>query len=290
MQNVSVLGLGIIGRGIAQNLLNAGYDLTVYNRSSAKAQPFAEQGATVANIPREAAQNADVIISIVSDDSASREIWLGDNGALAGAKAGAVLVESSTISLEWSRQLTDIALGKGFDIIDCPVAGSKDAAASGALRLLVGGDEAVLEKVRPVLESFSGGIVYMGGHGTGNAIKLVNNMILAVQTLVWAEGLTLATKLGVTVENFQKLIGEGALSSPVMKAFTARMIAGTYQEDTHFPLQWMRKDAFYALRAGDEVGVPLPTASATYEAFHFAQASGLGEADVTAIIKSLGWE
>jgi 3-hydroxyisobutyrate dehydrogenase len=290
MEHIAVLGLGIIGRGIAQNLLDNGYPLTVYNRTSEKAHVFGEQGANVANSPREAVQNADVVISIVADDAASREIWLGVNGALDGAKAGAILIESSTISLEWSRQLADLAITRGFEILDCPVAGSKDAAANGELRLLVGGNVAALEKVRSILETYSSGIVHMGGHGTGNAIKLVNNMILAVQTLVWAEGLTLARKLGIDVATFQKLIGEGALSSPVMKAFTARMIDGSYHDDTHFPLQWMRKDTFYALRAGDEVGVPLPTVAATYEAFHLAQANGLGESDVTAIIASLGWE
>src|SRR6266508_2922425 len=139
MNKVAFLGLGIMGGGMAQNLLKAGFPLTVYNRTRAKADPLAALGARVAGTPREAAANADIVIAMVGDDMASRAVWLGADGALAGARAGAVLVECSTLSLEWVRELAGLASERKLDFLDSPVTGSKDAAAAGELKLMVGG-------------------------------------------------------------------------------------------------------------------------------------------------------
>src|ERR1044071_544508 len=146
MQKVAFLGLGIMGAGMANNLFKAGFPLTVWNRTRVKADAFANQGIRVADTPRQAANDADVIISMVGDDSASREVWLGDDGALTGAKPGAILIESSTLSPEWIRELADLVQKKGHQLLDAPVTGSKSAAAEGSLRMLVGGDSSALEQ------------------------------------------------------------------------------------------------------------------------------------------------
>src|SRR5215831_5878176 len=165
LQNVAILGLGIMGGGMADNLLKAGFPLSVYNRTRAKAEPFAARGARVAATPCQAANEADVILSMIGDDEASRNMWLGDDGALAGAKSGAILVECSTLTPDWVRDLAKQAADRGMQFLDSPVLGSKPAAASGTLRLLVGGEAGVLESARPVLSAISNDIVHLGPVG-----------------------------------------------------------------------------------------------------------------------------
>jgi 3-hydroxyisobutyrate dehydrogenase len=166
MQTVAILGLGLMGTGMAENLLKAGFALTVYNRTRAKAEALRERGAQVGETPRVAVSDAQVVISMVGDDAASRAVWLGDDGALAGARPDAVLVECSTLSLEWTRELAEAAAQRGLTLLDAPVGGSKDAAAAGELRLLVGGDAEGLERARPTLEAISKTIDLFGRQGT----------------------------------------------------------------------------------------------------------------------------
>src|SRR5689334_1273031 len=180
-QQIAVLGLGIMGNGIARNLLKAGLPLSVYNRTRAKAEPLAALGARVASTPREAAAGADSVIAMVGDDSASRAIWLGEDGALAVASATAVLIECSTLSLEWVRELAGRCAALGLDFLDAPVTGSKEAAEAGQLKLMIGGDSAALERARPVLEAISTQVIHFGPSGAGALIKLINNMMVAAQ-------------------------------------------------------------------------------------------------------------
>jgi 3-hydroxyisobutyrate dehydrogenase len=182
---VALLGLGVMGNGMARNLLKAGFSLTVYNRTRAKAEPLATQGAHVADTPRVAATDADIIISMVGDDNASRAIWLGEDGALTGAKDDAVLVECSTLSLQWVRELATLAAECGIAFLDSPVTGSKEAAEAGELRLFVGGAAAALEQARPALNAVSRQIVHLGPNGAGAVMKLVNNLMGAVKPLCW---------------------------------------------------------------------------------------------------------
>src|ERR1700693_3376147 len=148
---VAIIGLGIMGSGMAGRLLSAGFPVSVYNRNRAKAAPFAGAGATVAGSPREAASKADVIISMVSDDLASRGVWLGDQGALAGVSHGAVLIECSTLTVGWIKELAAAAAQRGCGLLDAPVTGTKPHAASGELSFLIGGSDAALATAQPVL-------------------------------------------------------------------------------------------------------------------------------------------
>jgi 3-hydroxyisobutyrate dehydrogenase len=286
MQNVALLGLGVMGNGMAQNLLKAGFPLTVYNRTRSKAEPPASKGAHVAATPREAAASAGIVIAMVGDDVASRAIWLGDDGALAGAAAGTIVVECSTLSLEWVRELAGMAAARHLAFLDAPVTGSKDAAEAGELRLMVGGDAAVLERARPALEAVSKRIDHFGPTGAGATVKLINNLMGAVQVVVLGEGLALAERAGLDMEQVVAFIINAAPGSPLVKGKAARMAHRDY-EDTQFALKWMHKDATYALRAAEEYGVPMPTLAAAHEVYRIARNLGLDDADFAAVIEAV---
>ena len=286
VQNVALLGLGIMGAGMAHNLLEARFPLTVYTRTRAKAEPFAALGAQAAPTPRAAAEGADVVLSMVGDDGASRDTWLGDDGALTGVRPGAVLVECSTLSREWVRELAGLAAARGVPLLDAPVTGSKKAAEEGTLGLFVGGDAAALALARPVLDAVSRRITHLGPSGAGATMALVNSLMGAAQTVALAEGLALAERAGLNMAQVVPLIINGAPGSPIVKGKAARMVARDYA-DTHFALRWMHKDATYALRAADEVGVPAPTLAAACEVFRLARNLGLDEADFAAVIEAI---
>jgi 3-hydroxyisobutyrate dehydrogenase len=281
MQKVALLGLGIMGGGMAANLLKGGFSVNVYNRTRSKAEPLAAQGAQIAETPRQAAQDADVIVAMVGDDEASRSVWLGDDGALAGAKSGAVLVECSTLTTEWVRELATRAADRGCKFLDAPVTGSKAAAANGKLTLLVGGDAATIEAVRPVLEAISSRIAHLGPNGAGATYKLINNMMAAVQIAALSEGLALAERAGLNIEQLVPLINEGAINSGVVKGKLPRILEHRY-DDADFALKWMQKDVRYALELGEAFEMSLKTAQAALEVIQAARDKGYGDMDFAA--------
>jgi len=293
MQNVALLGLGIMGNGIARNLLKAGFPLTVYNRTRAKAEPLAALGATVADSPRDAAVDADIVIAMVGDDQASQAVWLGEpstgsersGGALAVAPAKAVLVECSTLSLAWVRELAGRCAALGLDFLDAPVTGSKEAAEAGELKLMVGGEAAALERARPALESISTQLIHFGPSGAGALIKLINNLMIATQVAVLAEGLNLAAQGDLDMAQVVPFLINAGPASPVVKAKAPLMAARNY--DAQFALKWMHKDATYALRAADEYGVPMPTLAAAREVYQLAKGLGYGDNDFAAVFEAL---
>lgn len=285
MTQVALLGLGIMGGGIASNLLKKGFTLAVYNRTRAKAEPFAAQGARVADTPRQAADGADVIIAMVGDDDASRAVWLGDDGALNVAKPGAVLVECSTLSLDWVREWAGLGAARGLACLEAPVSGSKDAAANGQLRLFVGGDSAAIEQVRPVLEAFSSQINLMGALGAGATWKLINNMMIAAQVAALAEAVALAETAGLNMELVNQLLLNGPGASGIVKGKLPRMLEKRYA-DTEFSLRWMQKDIRYALALGEAFGVSLATVEGAREVFT-AGLGNLGDQDFSAVVEVL---
>lgn len=161
IKNVTLIGLGNMGTGIAQNILKAGFDLTVYNRTIAKTEPLAQLGARIATSPGEAAQNGDLVISMVADDMASRQIWLDGTGAFEGVRREAILVECSTLSHSWILELANQAKQRALAFLDAPVNGGPDVAAKGQLRMMVGGEATVLDSARPVLATFTEQITHM---------------------------------------------------------------------------------------------------------------------------------
>jgi 3-hydroxyisobutyrate dehydrogenase len=282
---VALIGLGLMGSGMARRLLAAGFPLTVHNRNPERAAPLVAEGAHSAASPREAAARGDVILSMVADDAASRAVWQGEHGALAGAARGSVLVECSTLTVGWIEELAGSAADAGCELLDAPVTGSKTHAASGELSFLVGGSAAALETARPVLSVMSRAIVHLGATGSGALLKLVNNFMAGVQAASLAEALALIERSGLDRAKALEVLTNGAPGSPLVKTLSSRMTGRDYTP--HFLLRLMAKDLTYALGEGRRHGLSLSTAASALEVYERAIASGHSEEDFSVIVEPL---
>jgi len=282
---VALIGLGLMGSGMARRLLGAGFPLSVYNRNPERAAPLAAEGAHAAASPREAAARADVVLSMVADDAAARAVWLGEHGALAGAARGTVLVECSTVTVEWIGELARAAAAAGCALLDAPVTGSRTHAASGELSFLVGGPLAALETARPVLAAMSRAVVHVGATGHGALLKLVNNFLCGVQAASLAEALALVERSGLDRAKALEVLTNGAPGSPLVKALAARMTARDYTPN--FLLKLMAKDMSYAMREGGRHGVALTTAASALELYEQAIGDGHGDEDFAVVVEPL---
>jgi 3-hydroxyisobutyrate dehydrogenase len=284
-ENVALLGLGTMGSGMAANLLKAGFSLSVYNRTVAKAQVLIGSGARFAATPAEAAKGASVIISMLSDDAASREVWLGRGGALDAAEKGTLLIESSTVSPRWIAELSAAASRRGLDLLDAPVTGSRMQAEAGQLSFLVGGSETALENATPVLKAMSKEIVHLGPLGSGAKMKLINNFLCGVQVASLAEGLTWIERSGLDREKALSVLKSGAPGSPLLGAISTRMSTQNYA--VNFLLSLMTKDLLYAQSEAKHCNVDLKTAEAARSLFEVAITQGLGGEDMSSVIEPL---
>jgi 3-hydroxyisobutyrate dehydrogenase len=282
---VAILGLGIMGGGMAGRLLGEQFPTTVYNRSRQKAEPLAAMGAKVCASAREAAAGAEVVIAMLADDKASKNVWLGSDGALAGAAPGTILIESSTISPGWVCELAAAASARGCELLDAPVTGSKPQAAAGQLLFLVGGSDAALERVRPVLAVLSRDIVHLGPVGSGALVKLINNFVCGVQAVAIAEALALIERTSLDPAKTLAVLTEGAPGSPMVKLLCKRMTARDFSPN--FPLKLMAKDLKYALDEGAARSIPLATATAAMQTMRRAIEAGLGDEDFSAVVELL---
>jgi len=284
-ERVAILGLGSMGAGMAANLLRAGFPLTVYNRNAEKAASLRDAGARVAATPREAAQGAAVVLSMVADDKASREVWLGERGALPAVDRGALLIESSTLTVGWVKELAKAAQPAGAEFIDAPVTGSRDQAAAAQLLFLVGGTSAALERARPVLSAMARGIVHAGPTGSGALLKLVNNFMSGAQAAVLAETLAFVERSGLDRATALDVLLNGAPGSPLVKTLTPRMTERAYTPP-NFRLSLMMKDLTYAGEEAARVGVTLETALCARAMFERAVAAGQGDLDFSAVVET----
>ncbi|HTU35371.1 MAG TPA: NAD(P)-dependent oxidoreductase [Candidatus Acidoferrum sp.] len=282
---VALLGLGIMGSGMAGRLLSAGFPLTIYNRSRYKAARFADAGASVAATPRQAVAHADIVISIVADDAASKAVWFGEDGALAGVARGAVLIESSTLSVNYIGELAKAAAERGCEFLDAPVTGSKPHAESGQVLFLVGGSAQTLATARPALEVMSRDIVHLGPTGSGALLKLINNFMCGVQLASLAEASALIDAGKLDREKALTVLTNGAPGSPLIKTIAARISAAP--TSPNFLLRLMAKDLTYAVSEAKSHGLALETASAALEIFNRAAEAGHGDEDFSAVIGSI---
>jgi 3-hydroxyisobutyrate dehydrogenase len=274
-----------MGGGMAANLLKAGFSLTVYNRTAAKAQTLVDGGARLASTPAEAAQGASVIISMLSDDAASRKVWLGEEGALKTAAKGAILIESSTVSPAWIAELAALAAQREASLLDAPVTGSRMQAEAGQLSFLVGGDAAALEAATPALRAMSKEVIHLGPVGSGSRMKLINNFLCGVQVASLAEGLTWIERSGLDREKALSVLKSGAPGSPLLGAISARMVSQNY--DVNFLLRLMTKDLLYAEKDAAQNNVDLKTAEVARALFEVAVERGLGDKDMSSVIEPL---
>ena len=282
-QGVAILGLGIMGGGMARRLLSAGFPVAVYNRNPDRAVPFASAGAFIAGSPREAASHAEIIISMVADDIASKSVWLGENGALAGATRGSVLIESSTLTVGWIKELSAAAAQQGFDFLDAPVTGTKPHAASGELLFLVGGSTSALAMAQPVFSVLGRETIHLGPIGSGALMKLVNNFMCGVQVASFAEAVSLIQAGGLDRTKAESILTNGAPGSGIVKRASASAAANDFTPN--FPLRLMAKDLGYAISEASSRGLPLQTASSALVVFKQAIAQGYGDEDFSAAVK-----
>jgi len=281
--SVAILGLGIMGSGMAGRLLSAKFPLAVYNRNREKCVPFAADGAFIAASPREAASHSRIILSMVADDVASRAVWLGENGALTGASPSSILIECSTLSVAWVKELENAATQRGCEFLDAPVTGTKPHAASGELVFLVGGSADALEAAQPLFSVLGRSVVHLGPAGSGALMKLINNFVCGVQAASFAEALSLITAGGLDRDKAVAILTGGAPGSGILKRMADRMAANDFTPN--FALRWMAKDLSYALDDAALNGISLQTASAALSVFQRAIAQGHGDEDFSAVTK-----
>jgi 3-hydroxyisobutyrate dehydrogenase len=274
-----------MGCGMAGNLLKAGFSLTVYNRTAAKAEALVMDGARFASTPAEAVKGATIVIGMLADDTVSREVWAGRNGALGGVQQGAILIESSTVSPAWVAELAQLASEHGAELLDAPVTGSRMQAASGQLTFLVGGSDRALEIAAPVLKTMSKEIVHMGPGGSGAKMKLINNFLCGVQVASLAEGLAWIEHSGLDRDKALSILKSGAPGSPLLGAIAERMATRNYA--VNFLLRLMTKDLAYAESEAAGCGVQLKTSEAAKSHFEAAIAKGLGESDMASVIEPM---
>ena len=284
-ENVAILGLGTMGGGMAGNLLKAGFSLTVYNRTAAKAKALLEAGARLASTPAEAVEGASRVIGMLADDKASREVWAAKNGALEGVQQGAILIESSTVSPAWIAELAQLSSARGAQLLDAPVTGSRMQAAAGQLTFLVGGSDGALESATPVLKAMSKEIVHLGPVGSGAKMKLINNFLCGVQVASLAEGLAWIERSGLNRDKALSILKNGAPGSPLLGAIAERMASRSYA--VNFLLRLMTKDLAYEEAEATACGVHLRTSEAARSLFESAIANGFGEQDMASVIEPL---
>ncbi len=274
-----------MGSGMAANLLRKGFAVTVYNRNPQKAQELMSAGATVAQTPAEAAASSEFIITMLSDDAASRAVWMGTNGALSAVQQNSVLIECSTVSVAWTRELAAAAKQRGCDLLDAPVTGTKPHAAAGELTFLVGGSQQSLDRATPILQAMGRSIVHLGPSGSGALVKLINNFVSGVQAVAIAEAIALIEKTDLDAPKALAVVTEGAPGSPLVKTMAKRMTTPDFTPN--FALKLMMKDLRYAIGEAQSHSMSLATAAAAVGVLSKANDSGLGDLDFSAVVELL---
>lgn len=285
MAHVTVIGLGTMGRGMAGNLLRAGHDVTVWNRSAGRAAELVEQGAREGSSLADVVANAEFVLYCLADDAAVRDVVLGADGLAELAPATAVVIDLSTISPEASAEARAAFERRGIRFLDAPVFGSKGEAAAGGLWIVVGGDDEAVSLARPVLEAISSSVHHMGAAGTGVRMKLVGNLIVASQLLALGESLSLAAKAGLDLDAVLGVLAVTDFRSPIFDGVGASVRNGDYSPS--FALALMQKDARLITAFAGHLGVPVRGVSVAADYIDQAMDAGFGEENASALIKAI---
>lgn len=286
---VGLIGLGLMGRPMGQNLLRAGYPLVVWNRTLDKARDLVHNGAKLAASPREAAAQADVLITIVSDPPALETVLWGragageDIGALDGLRPGSVLIDSSTVSPDLARRVAAACAERRVDFLDAPVTGGTWGAEKGELVFMVGGKDEVLERVRPVLEAMGKRFFLLGPNGAGQTVKLGMNLLLALEVEALVEALALVTSAGVPAERLIEVMQSSMGRSPLLDVKAPLILKNEFPAS--FPLRLMHKDIGLALELGKQQGTPLPAGSAVYSTLTAVKDASKDDPDFAAVAR-----
>lgn len=274
-----------MGAGMVSNLLKAGFPVTVWNRTPQRAEPLLQQGATWADSPAEVAKQTDIIMICVSDTPDVQAVILGENNVIHRAKANALVIDCSTISPQATREIADQLTAQGIAMLDAPVSGGSEGAKNGTLSIMVGGDEADFARATPIFNAIGKTLTYVGGHGAGQTVKLVNQIVVVVNMLAVSEGLLLAEAGGLDLDKVLSAISGGAAGSWMLSNRGPQVVADDWRPG--FTIDLQQKDLRLVLEAGDQLGVPLVGTGLVFQLYRTLQAQGLGEEGNHALIKAL---
>lgn len=284
-KRIGFIGLGIMGRPMARNLLKAGYPLVVWNRSRPGIEALVEAGAVEADSPRAVAERSDVVITIVGDSPDVEQVALGERGIVEGAHAGLVHIDMSTISPAVVRDIAARYAEASIELLDAPVSGGEQGATEGTLAIMVGGEPEVFERCRPVLEALGRTLVYCGPSGSGQVVKLCNQVVVGLNNLAMGEALVLAAKAGVDPATMVEAVSAGAGASWVLQRLAPRILAGDFRPG--FKITHQQKDLRLALELAGQSAVPLPGTALVHQLFAALEAEGLGDEGTQSLVKAL---
>jgi 3-hydroxyisobutyrate dehydrogenase-like beta-hydroxyacid dehydrogenase len=285
IKTIAYLGLGTMGGGMASNLLKAGYELTVWNRSAEKCKPFARKGVRVANTPADAVRDVDLVMYVLSNDQAVEEVIFGAKGILRGVKEGQIAIDLSTVLPATSLREQEAYAKRGVDFLDAPVFGSKQESAKAKLWIMAAGNKETFEKVKPVLEHLGQTVHYFGKNGNATAMKLVGNLIVALELEALSEGLILAQKAGLDLNSVMEVVKVADFRSPLLVGIGQNILKRDFS--TSFALELMFKDAGLIEKFADGLKSPIPALRVAEKNLESAVALGLGEENASALIKAL---
>jgi 2-hydroxy-3-oxopropionate reductase len=281
-ERVGFIGLGIMGMPMAHNLMEAGYELTVHNRSPEKAEELGKEGATVAASPREVAEKSDVVITMLPDSPQVREVVADENGVLEGISEGALLIDMSTISPVVTEELAEAVKEKGASMLDAPVSGGDVGAIEGALSIMVGGEEADFERAKPLFEAMGKTITHVGPVGAGQVTKAANQVVVALTIEAVSEALVLGSAGGVSPEKILDVLSGGLAANKVMEVKREKFLSHKFEPGGK--VEFHHKDLGIALAAGREYGVVLPVTAIVDQMFNSLMARGRGGWDHSALL------
>lgn len=285
-KKAAFIGLGVMGYPMAGYLQKAGYEVTVYNRTTAKAEKWAgEYGGAFAATPREAAEGADFVMACVGNDDDLRSVVLGEDGAFAGMASGSLFVDHTTASSEVARELASIGQDKGIGFVDAPVSGGQAGAENGVLTVMCGGTQSDFDRAAEPIDAYSQACMLMGDVGAGQLAKMVNQICIAGVVQGLSEGIHFAQKAGLDAEKVIEVISKGAAQSWQMENRYQTMIKDEF--DFGFAVDWMRKDLGICLKTGNEIGASLPNTAQVDQYYKDVQNMGGGRMDTSSLIKRL---
>jgi 3-hydroxyisobutyrate dehydrogenase len=284
-ERVGFVGLGIMGQGMARNLLKAGFSVRVWNRTASKAEALTADGAEVGSSPADVAAHCDIVVTCVSDTPDVEAVILGENGIIHGAKPGSLVIDCSTISPQATREIAAKLAEQSIHMLDAPVSGGSEGAAHGTLTIMVGGAVADFERAMPVFKAMGKTITHIGEVGTGQIVKLVNQVLVVGNCLAMCEALLLAQAGGVDLQKTIDAISQGAAGSWMFNNRAPQIIRRDWRPGFMISLQ--QKDLRLVLDAADKLGVPLPGTSLVFNLYRTLEARGLGAEGNHGLIKAL---
>jgi 3-hydroxyisobutyrate dehydrogenase len=282
---VGFIGLGIMGQGMSRNLLKAGYELCVWNRTASRMDALAAAGATTASSPADLAGRCEVIITCVSDTPDVEAVVLGENGVMSAAAPGSLVIDMSTISPQATVRMARLLAERGIEMLDAPVSGGSEGAARGTLSIMVGGAAEQVGRAMPLLQAMGKAITHVGGHGAGQMVKLVNQILVVGNALAMSEAILFAQAGGLDLQKTLDAVSQGAAGSWMLSNRGPQILARDWRPG--FTIDLQQKDLRLVLDAADELGSPTLATSLVFNLYRSLQAKGLGAEGNHALIKAL---